>query len=1064
MNTKIILMLATAAFVLASESRADFTSGDFNYQSNGTGVTITRYLGGSGTLTIPSALGGLPVTEIGDRAFWSNTTITSVSLPSSVSIIGEAAFYNCIKLTNINISDIRNITTIQHWAFLNSPVGNYIPYSYICYGTNASIVGYNGTNNSLIIPPYINGQPVTYIANEAFWEQGLVSVVIPQSVTALGARAFGYDYGLTNVILLNSNTIIPITTPQSAGDPFEGIVPRPVISYSLPLTPVITTDTFGTGSNQLTIDFVAIGNPGNSNDTTGYGEVPYTYRIGKYDISAQQITNALKIGANWSGDQPGTMSWYGAAAFVNWLNSSAGYPPAYNLLLSNGVWSMRLWPTTPDSNGNVAWTLGGTNLYRNANCAYFLPSENEWYKAAYYDPAKNGGSGGYWLYPTGSDIAPTPVKSGTNPGTAVFNGQPYPASVFQAGGLSPYGTMGQGGNVWQWMESAFDGGNTDPSGYRTFRGGNYPLSAEFLSSTNRNKIPPDYPTFDFGFRIASIDDSWLSNGLVAYYPFNGDARDYSGNGRDASLLFNNGWGFTDGLIGFSLNCENNGNVTFGCYGSNNTPLVANNFSVSEWLYIPSSNSYTNEWVYLFSGWGDFFLRIPISVSSNSVLNSFDIGSGNQNNHWDLQSKYSIPLNEWFHVVVTHKNNSCSIYINGVLLSSFNGSNTLDINNFVIGNSGGYQYPFVGKIDEVRIYNRSLSSNEVAGLYELDGGVLPPSLSTQTILFPDPSPVTYGVPPITLTATASSGLPVNFTSISTNINISGNIVTVLGTGTATIVASQSGNSTYAAAPSVTNTLVVNGPDSRKKTQTITFSALKPKAWTNAPFALTAKASSMLPITYTSSDASVATVSNGILTPVGVGITTITAYQGGNTIYNPATPVSQPQLITQASQKITFPTIASHTYGDAPFTLSATSTSRLPITYTSLTPSVVTVSGNVVTIVGVGTAKITASQGGNALYTAATAVSQSFKVIKANQTVTFSQTSPLTYTFGGIIPFGATASSRLPITYTSSKASVITIANGLAQGLMLSKGTATITATQSGNANYNKASATATITVQ
>ena len=288
--------------------------------------------------------------------------------------------------------------------------------------------------------------------------------------------------------------------------------------------------------------------------------------------------------------------------------------------------------------------------------------------------------------------------------------------------------------------------------------------------------------------------------------------------------------------------------------------------------------------------------------------------------------------------------------------------------------------------------------------------------------------------------------------------------MLGTGTATIVASQSGNSAYAAAPSITNTLVVNGPDSRLKNQTITFSALKPKAWTNAPFALSAKASSMLPITYTSSDATIATVSIGVLTPVGVGTTTITVYQGGNTIYNPAKPVSQQQVITQATQKITFPTIASHTYGDAPFTLTATSSSSLPISYTSLTPSVATVSGNIVMIVGAGTAKITASQGGNAFYSAAAPVSQTLKVAKANQIVTFNPTTPLSYSVGGIIPFSGSASSELSVSYTSSKSAVITIVNGSNQGLMQGKGTTTITATQSGNANYNKASATATITLQ
>ena len=109
------------------------------------------------------------------------------------------------------------------------------------------------------------------------------------------------------------------------------------------------------------------------------------------------------------------------------------------------------------------WQSGDTgynpnNLYRNSEAYYFLPSVDEWYKAAYYDPNGNGGSGVYFSYPTGSDTVPTPVASGTAANTAVY-GQSFfkvPADITQAGGLSPYGTMGQGGNVMEWEETDLD--------------------------------------------------------------------------------------------------------------------------------------------------------------------------------------------------------------------------------------------------------------------------------------------------------------------------------------------------------------------------------------------------------------------------------------------------------------------------------------------------------------------------------------------------------------------------------------------------------------------------------
>ena len=263
-------------------------------------------------------------------------------------------------------------------------------------------------------------------------------------------------------------------------------------------------DTFGTSGNEFTIDFVNIGNTSNAADTTSYGAVPYEYRAGVNEISQNAITKATASGmANvtagaWTGNQPAAnISWYDAAAFVNFLNTSTGNTAAYDLTFSNGSWSMALWSS------EQAWTAGGTNLYRNKDAFYFLPSENEWYKAAYYNP---GGSN-YFLYPTGSDTAPTAVASGTNAGTAVYD-DPFsvPAIVESAGGLSPYGTMGQGGNVFEMTESAFYGANSSSSEGRALRGGNYYSSEDDLVSFTRLSDTPALGDVSIGFRVASVPE------------------------------------------------------------------------------------------------------------------------------------------------------------------------------------------------------------------------------------------------------------------------------------------------------------------------------------------------------------------------------------------------------------------------------------------------------------------------------------------------------------------------------------------------------------------------------
>lgn len=273
-------------------------------------------------------------------------------------------------------------------------------------------------------------------------------------------------------------------------------------------------DSFGTTGNQFTIDFVNIGNAGNPNDaaldntypdySSPYGGVGYDYRMGTYEISQDAITKAtasglanVVAGAHTAAKPAANMTWYEAAAFVNWLNTSTGHQMAYDLTFS-GSWSMTLWSSAQ------AWQLDGQNLYRHKDAYYFLPSENEWYKAAYH---KNDGvTANYWDYATGSNDAPTGVGGGTGAGTAVYDGQSAgPASVNNCGGLSAYGTMGQNGNVFDLLESAVSAPNDSPTEIRTRRGGpwvNYSESS--LRSSIRYGFGPTDSSVDTGFRVASV--------------------------------------------------------------------------------------------------------------------------------------------------------------------------------------------------------------------------------------------------------------------------------------------------------------------------------------------------------------------------------------------------------------------------------------------------------------------------------------------------------------------------------------------------------------------------------
>jgi sulfatase modifying factor 1 len=284
-----------------------------------------------------------------------------------------------------------------------------------------------------------------------------------------------------------------------------------------------SADTFGSGANTFDIFFNAIGNPGNVADTTGgpnpAGSVPQAYRMGKFEVSRGMINKANAAGglslqmadmsaAGGNGpDQPATgISWFDAAKFVNFLNTSTGNMPAYKF---DALGLQQLWqPSDPGYNPN--------NLFRNSRAKYFLPSMNEWYKAAYYNPT----TGSYVDYATGSNAPPTAVASGTAAGTAVWN-QPFasgPASIMVAGGLSPYGTMAQSGNVYEWDETEGDLVNDVTTNGRGIRGGNWDdVFPSGMSSSNRSiSFGPSSGTLVFvGFRVASVIPEPSTLSLVA---------------------------------------------------------------------------------------------------------------------------------------------------------------------------------------------------------------------------------------------------------------------------------------------------------------------------------------------------------------------------------------------------------------------------------------------------------------------------------------------------------------------------------------------------------------------
>lgn len=289
----------------------------------------------------------------------------------------------------------------------------------------------------------------------------------------------------------------------------------------------------------VTIGTSLVGNLGNLNDSsTGnlYGGVEYNYRIGATEITNEQYVaflNAIaasdvlglynanmgsdprggisRSGASGSfvyatrfgmGNKPvNFVSWYDALRFANWLN--------------NGQWTGDTETGAYTILGGTATPSNGLNITRNSSATWFLPSENEWYKSAYYQPATQGGDeDNYWLYPTASNETPTLATADEtgeigNPGANVanynhgadWNGQDGNVTTVGGAGLASqsfYGTSDQGGNLWEWNE-ALIGGSA-----RGLRGGSAVDDAPRLRSSTRFSFIPSTEGVTFGFRVAAV--------------------------------------------------------------------------------------------------------------------------------------------------------------------------------------------------------------------------------------------------------------------------------------------------------------------------------------------------------------------------------------------------------------------------------------------------------------------------------------------------------------------------------------------------------------------------------
>lgn len=182
------------------------------FDFNETTRTITRYNGTDTVVVIPSKINSWPVTKIGEDALKDNTTITSVTIPASVTEIGSNAFAGCTNLTSVNYAGDWSNLTIQSGnpAVQDAANAPLFDFEFTLDNTAAIVTNYKykGTAADVTIPSRYKGKPVTAIGHAAFFNSAVTSVTIPDSVTSIDDNAFGFCSELTNISIPNSVTYI----------------------------------------------------------------------------------------------------------------------------------------------------------------------------------------------------------------------------------------------------------------------------------------------------------------------------------------------------------------------------------------------------------------------------------------------------------------------------------------------------------------------------------------------------------------------------------------------------------------------------------------------------------------------------------------------------------------------------------------------------------------------------------------------------------------------------------------------------------------------------------------
>lgn len=322
-------------------------------------------------------------------------------------------------------------------------------------------------------------------------------------------------------------------------------------------------------------------------------------------------------------------------------------------------------------------------------------------------------------------------------------------------------------------------------------------------------------------------------------------------------------------------------------------------------------------------------------------------------------------------------------------------------------------------------------------------------ATPTLTFTSVATQTYGVAPLSVSASSASTGTITYSVTSGPATISGSTLTLAGAGTVVLIASQAATTNYNAS-TASISFTVN-----KASPTLTFTSIAAQSYGVAPLSVIASSASTGAVTYTVTSGP-ATISGSTLTITGVGTVVLGASQASTTNYNTAT-ASTSFTVNKGTPMLNFASIATQAFGVVPFKVSATSASTGAVTY-SVTSGPATISGSTLTITGAGTVFLAATQVATTNYNTASA-SASFTVTNATATLLF---TPIGTQIYGVAPFTVSASSASTgaITYSVTSGPATISGSTLT---ITGVGTVVLGASQTATSSYSATTASTSFAV-